>query len=64
MARRQDSGSNSAHQNQRPTSHNEDAVPEMTEETSARADQSDEDEVEEPDEDDDEEIHENEKGKS
>ena len=30
MANRQDSGSNSAHQNQRPTSHNEDAVPEMT----------------------------------
>jgi hypothetical protein len=31
MANRQDSGSNSAHQNQRPTSHNEDALPEMTE---------------------------------
>jgi hypothetical protein len=30
MAKRQDSGSNSAHQNQRPTSHNEDAVPENT----------------------------------
>ena len=31
MAKRQDSGSSSAHQNQRPTSHNEDAIPEMTE---------------------------------
>jgi hypothetical protein len=31
MANRQDSGSNSAHENQRPTSHNEDALPEMTE---------------------------------
>ena len=31
MAKRQDSGSNSAHQNQRPTSHNEDAIPEDTE---------------------------------
>lgn len=30
MAKRQDSGSNSAHENQRPTSHNEDVLPEMT----------------------------------
>jgi hypothetical protein len=30
MANRQDSGSTSAHENQRPTSHNEDAIPEMT----------------------------------
>ena len=30
MANRQDSGSNSAHEDQRPTSHNEDALPEMT----------------------------------
>jgi hypothetical protein len=30
MAKRQDSGSNSAHENERPTSHNEDALPEMT----------------------------------
>lgn len=33
MANRQDSGSNSAHQNQRPTSHNEDRLPENTEAT-------------------------------
>ena len=34
MAKRQDSGSTSAHQNERPTDHNEDAIPEMTEEIS------------------------------
>jgi hypothetical protein len=43
MANRQDSGSNSAHENQRPTSHNEDALPEMTEDTRNRADESDDD---------------------
>ena len=31
MATRQDSGSNAAHENQRPSSHNEDAIPEMSE---------------------------------
>ena len=41
MANRQDSGSNSAHENQRPTSHNEDALPEMTEDARNRADESD-----------------------
>jgi len=50
MARRQDSGSNSAHQNQRPTSHNEDAVPEMTEDVSGRATDADEDEFEDTEE--------------
>ena len=30
MAKRQDSGSTAAHENQRPTDHNEDAIPEMT----------------------------------
>jgi hypothetical protein len=30
MATRQDSGSNAAHENERPTDHNEDAIPEMT----------------------------------
>ena len=29
MATRHDSGSNAAHENQRPTTHNEDAIPEM-----------------------------------
>jgi hypothetical protein len=43
MARRQDTGSNAAHQNQRPTPHNEDAVPEMTEEIGGRAEDVDED---------------------
>ena len=42
MANRQDSGSNSAPENQRPTSHNEDAFPEMTEEIrNSSADESD-----------------------
>ena len=31
MASRQDSGSNSAHENQRPNAHNEDRLPENTE---------------------------------
>jgi hypothetical protein len=44
MAKRQDSGSNSAHQNQRPTSHNEDAVPEMIEDNRGRATEADEEE--------------------
>ena len=50
MANRQDSGSNSAHQNQRPTAHNEDALPENTEQT--RGIDSDADEFEDLDDDD------------
>ena len=50
MAKRQDSGSNSAHQNQRPTPDNEDAVPEMTEEIHGRATDADEDEVDDTEE--------------
>jgi len=50
MAKRQDSGSNSAHQNQRPTSHNEDAVPENTE--NIRGVGSDDDEFDDDDLDD------------
>ena len=46
MANRQDSGSNSAHENQRPTPHNEDALPEMSEDIRGRADEADEDEFE------------------
>ena len=42
MANRQDSGSNPAHENQRPTSHNEDAVPEMTDDIRGRDDEEDE----------------------
>jgi hypothetical protein len=45
MAKRQDSGSNSAHQNQRPNSHNEDAVPENTD--NVRGIGSDDDEFDE-----------------
>ena len=43
MAKRQDSGSNSAHENQQPTSHNEDALPEMTDDGRNRADEADDD---------------------
>ena len=54
MAKRQDSGSNSAHENQRPTSHNEDALPEMTEDVrNSAADESD-DEFEDAEDMDDE----------
>jgi hypothetical protein len=42
MANRQDSGSNSAHENQRPTSQNEDAVPEMTDNIRGREENEDE----------------------
>jgi len=62
MANRQDSGSNSAHQNQRPTSHNEDAVPEMTDETRGRAEGTDEEEEFEETEDVDEEEEETDEG--
>ena len=53
MANRQDSGSTSAPEDQRPTPHNEDAVPEMTEsgnrgddQVRGRADDEDDDEFE------------------
>ncbi len=58
MARRQDSGSNAAHQNQRPTSQNDDAVPEMTDETRGRATDEDDDEFEETEDLDEEEADE------
>ena len=51
MAKRQDSGSNSAHENQQPTSHNEDALPEMTDDGRNRADEADDDEFDEGDDD-------------
>ena len=46
MANRQDSGSNSAQENERPTSNNEDALPEMGEDVRGRADESDDDDFE------------------
>ena len=54
MANRQDSGSNSAHENERPTSHNEDALPEMTDDARNRADESEDDEFEDDSDDVDE----------
>ena len=55
MANRQDSGSNSAHENQRPTSHNEDAVPELDDSMQNRADEESDDEFEDTEDLDDEE---------
>jgi hypothetical protein len=59
MANRQDSGSNAAHQNQRPDPHNEDAIPEMTDEPRGHTTSDDEfqdvDEIEDDVEDENEE---------
>ena len=61
MANRQDSGSNSAHKNQRPASSNEDALPEMRDdEVRGRADEEDDEEFDEEDVEDDEEEEEDE----
>ena len=61
MANRQDSGSNAAHENQRPTSHDDDALPEMMEdEVRGRADDADEEEFEDSDAEDTEEEEEDE----
>jgi hypothetical protein len=46
MAKRQDSGSSSAHQNQRPNAHNEDSIPEMTEDTRNLSEEGEDDEFE------------------
>jgi hypothetical protein len=51
MARRQDSGSNSSHENQRPNPHNEDRIPEFTDNTRGRAEDDDADEMDVDDED-------------
>lgn len=59
MATRHDSGSNAAHENQRPASHNEDAIPEM-DDTETRAMAEDEDDEFEDTEDLDDESEETE----
>ncbi|MBA2304176.1 MAG: hypothetical protein H0W08_16295 [Acidobacteria bacterium] len=59
MAKRQDSGSDSAHQNQRP---NEDAVPDSTDETRGLATDADDDEFEDSEDVDDEEEEGGEEG--
>ena len=51
MARRQDSGSNSSQENQRPNAHNEDRLPEFTEETRGLAEDESADEFEDTDDD-------------
>ena len=50
MARRQDSGSNSSHENQRPNAHNEDRLPEFTDQTQGRGESDEEFSDEEDDE--------------
>ena len=52
MAKRQDSGGDPAPENKRPTSRDEDAIPEMTDNVRGRADEEDE-EFEDTDEDSD-----------
>ena len=52
MPTRQDSGSNSSHENQRPNEHNEDRLPEFTDNARGRADDDDDaDDMEMDDED-------------
>ena len=62
MANRQDSGSNPAPENTRPTSQNEDAVPEMTDTVRGRADDEDDEFDVESDEESDEELDEKDDG--
>ena len=50
MARRQDSGSNSSHENQQPNSHNEDRLPEFTDNARGRAEDDDADDMDADDE--------------
>jgi hypothetical protein len=49
MAKRQDSGSNPAHQNERPAPHKDDALPEVTD-LRGRASDEDDDEFEDTEE--------------
>ena len=59
MAKRQDSGSDSAHQNQRP---NEEAVPDSTDETRGLATDADDDDFDDTEDGDDEEEEGGEEG--
>lgn len=61
MANRQDSGSNSAHENQRPHPHNEDRLPENTDDTRGLG-ESDDDEFDEDADDADDEPDDEEEG--
>ena len=45
MANRQDSGSGSAHQNERPNANDEGSIPEMIDDTRNMSDESDDDEL-------------------
>ena len=62
MANRQDSGSNSAHENQRPNPHNEDRLPENTDTARGRGESGESDEFDDDNEDLDEMDEEDEEG--
>ena len=62
MANRQDSGSDTAQQDQRPTPRNEEAVPEMTEDARGRAAEADDEDAFEDADDDLDEEEENDEG--
>lgn len=51
MAKRQDSGSDSSHEDERPEPHNEDRIPEFTDNVRGRAEDDDVDDLEVDDED-------------
>lgn len=59
MAKRQDSGSNSSHENQQPNAHNEDRLPEFTDNARGRGEEAD-DEFEDDTDDDSDEMDEEE----
>ena len=61
MARRQDSGSNSSHENQRPNAQHDDRLPEFTDNARGRAEDDEADDIEMDDED-QEEVEEEEEG--
>ena len=62
MARRQDSGSNSSHENQQPNAHNEDRLPEFTDNARGRGEDADADEFDEDDDVDEDEVDDEDEG--
>ena len=62
MAKRQDSGSDAAHQNQRPEPYGEDAMPEMDDRVRGRAEEADAEEFEETEDLDDDDVDDEEEG--
>ena len=62
MARRQDSGSNSSHENQQPNAHNEDRLPEFTDNARGRGEDADADEFDDDDEMDEDDVDDEDEG--